>query len=387
MKNTLRKLTLSVLAVLFLVFLIVNYRAAVAMLAAALLMLAALGIQKQVFSSRVGEIVFDIASTSVWIVAVGFFVYLVVTGQESGPRYPSQPSVQHVTWTNAEADPSYTQGWDMLLARIPDARRVLGHGPGWQTRTGVSGMVWTVVDPRPASEDSVTYELAGYVGIVKPAGEMRRFLLTEHFVVERKRRRDAGRSIQVDTLTATAEPRIIRSTAAGFALRELQIGPAIERDNRFTLPLGKGVSAAAFLRPGRIVPTRAEAQEFPTSSVFLIKDVPSDSVRTYSYVHTQKTLWSPIDLRSGTVFSFIPPPYHTIRGAIGPLLGASTWNQWAIGLFTLFSLLAAFVLKLPATLVTWAQRFRRGPAPVESPKFQEFIDLPRPPTGRKWWRF
>jgi hypothetical protein len=366
------------------------------MLVAALMMLSALGIQKQVFSSRAGEVVFDVASTFVWVGVVGFFVYLIATGRSSTPQFPSQPSVERATWTNARADPGYTfLGLDKLLARIPESRQVLGRRPGWQGRLGATNTVWTVVDPRPEPEDSVSYELAGYVGTVKPSEGMRQFLLTEHFVVERKRRREAPcdsvnqgcKRVEVDTLTATTEPRVIRSKAAGFALRELRIGPPVERDGRFTLPLGKGVIAAAFLRSGRNVPTRVEAQEFPTSSVFLVKDVPSDSVRIYPYVHTQKTLWSPIDLREGTVFSFIPPPFHTVRRAIRPLLGASTWSQWAIGLVTLFSLLVAFVLKLPAPLIEGARRFWKRAAPVEAPGFHEFVDLPRRQPKRKWWRF
>ena len=143
-------------------------------------------------------------------------------------------------------------------------------------------------------------------------------------------------------------PRQVTSANAGFLAKEVRIDPLqadASGDVSITLPDGR-------ILTGRLCSscesTAIELQDVPQGSFLAARD--ADNVEKHPYVGTETVTWSVLDLREGIRFAYVPPPYQYLRPLLQPLIGASTLNQWVLGLAGLIGTLVVSPIVKPMLL-------------------------------------
>jgi hypothetical protein len=124
----------------------------------------------------------------------------------------------------------------------------------------------------------------------------------------------------------------VTSNARGFLLRDVEITPVsggVFANLRFPTPGGAYVEAP-LCEPLACPPAIVTLADFPANSFYLARE--TTEVERAPYVGTETITWTTRAYERGLAFAYVPPPFHLVRPAIGPLLGASTATEWVAGL-------------------------------------------------------
>src|SRR3990172_2845181 len=128
--------------------------------------------------------------------------------------------------------------------------------------------------------------------------------------------------------------REVASTNVGLLTREIKIIP-IQADSSgngmLALPDGRTLKGSICSFSCKKI--YVELHDAPKGSFLAAKD--AEKVQKYPYIDTETISWSVINLKQGIAFAFVPPPFHYLRPILEPLLGASSLNQWILGLLGL----------------------------------------------------
>jgi hypothetical protein len=93
----------------------------------------------------------------------------------------------------------------------------------------------------------------------------------------------------------------------------------------------------------------------PQGSFLAARD--ATDIQKHPYVGTETVTWSVLNLEDELTFAFIPPPFQYVRPIIQPLIGASTLNQWVLGIMGLIGALVISPIVKPVILSTAQKRF------------------------------
>lgn len=140
--------------------------------------------------------------------------------------------------------------------------------------------------------------------------------------------------MQLPARQATAESK-------GFLLREVVIYPS----DPVYLRTETGGEAEVNLCLASCPPTTVELRDVPENAFYAARE--AAEVEHVPYVGTETVSWSTRRLDRGLAFTYIPSPFHALRGVFGPLLGASSMSEWAAGLFGMISAMFAIPLLKP----------------------------------------
>lgn len=145
----------------------------------------------------------------------------------------------------------------------------------------------------------------------------------------------------------TVPDRLVTSETRGFLLREVTVRPLdAGAYDLMTFPLPSGGEARAPLCTYLRCPvSTVRLEDFPHNAFVAARGV--KTVETAPYLDTEIVTWTPTNLPEGITFAYIPAPFHHLRGVLMPLIGASSMDDWVIGLIAMIGSLIAAPLIVP----------------------------------------
>jgi hypothetical protein len=173
--------------------------------------------------------------------------------------------------------------------------------------------------------------VTGYTMIIQPEARAGSFTVTEQAVYEVYLN---GQLLAAD-LPLTIGTRKVDSAGRGFLLWGSEV-PPLEGDP--SRPLEVSAPDGTLLTTqvcggSQCAPSTIELRDFPKGAFVAARD--AETVETLPFVNTETVIWSQRSLHRPVSFAFIRPPFNSLRPVLGPLLGASTLSDWAIGLIGL----------------------------------------------------
>jgi hypothetical protein len=181
--------------------------------------------------------------------------------------------------------------------------------------------------------------------IVSPeAGSLRRFTVEPTLLVDVYR----GFETYLGEERVALPVRSVQSQRLGFLVREAQVGtffgayPVTVNEEAFTI------------RPcqGGCPPITVELRDMPQGA---FQDArPAADIERDTYVTTETLIWEVTRTTRPISFAFVPPPFNNLSGALAPLLGAATVNDWVIGVVGLLGGVAIMPLA-QSFLQDWAE--------------------------------
>lgn len=208
----------------------------------------------------------------------------------------------------------------------------------------------------------------GYRATIRPAEPAGAMLISEEVFYEVRK---GARLVYASQVLAFPE-RTVLSERRGFMLREVSVQPlgsGALSPTAFTLPDGSQVVAPLCTRTA-CPPGEVRVEGLPERSFFAARGVAD--VATVPYVRTETVSWATPDLSAGIAFAYVPSPFQAFRPLLQPFIGASSLNDWLVGLIALVTGVLAAPLIMPVVeyigeraLGRWLGRLRRrdGDAP------------------------
>jgi hypothetical protein len=144
--------------------------------------------------------------------------------------------------------------------------------------------------------------------------------------------------------------REVASERQGFLLREVTVEPldvGVFEPVGLALPDGS-VEQARLCSPWACPPAHVRLEDFPQNAFFAARGVPE--VEIVPYVNTEIVTWTVDDvalLSQGVTFAYIPPPFQYLRPVLTPLVGASQFGEWLVGLVGLVGGVVAAPVLMP----------------------------------------
>lgn len=145
----------------------------------------------------------------------------------------------------------------------------------------------------------------------------------------------------------TLPERVVASETRGFLLREVTIMPLdAGAYDLMAFPLPEGGEARAPLCTYLRCPiSTVRLEDFPQNAFVAARGV--KTVESAPYLDTEIVTWTPTNLPDGITFAYIPAPFHHLRGVLMPLVGATSLDDWMIGLLAMIGSLIAAPLIVP----------------------------------------
>jgi hypothetical protein len=144
--------------------------------------------------------------------------------------------------------------------------------------------------------------------------------------------------------------REVASERRGFLLREVTVEPlgvGVFSPVSLTLPDGS-VEQARLCSPRACSPAHVRLEDFPQNAFFAARGVPE--VEIVPYINTEIVTWTEEDvtlLSQGVTFAYVPPPFQYLRPFLVPLIGASQFSEWLVGLVGLVGGVVAAPILMP----------------------------------------
>ncbi len=144
--------------------------------------------------------------------------------------------------------------------------------------------------------------------------------------------------------------REVASERRGFLLREVTIEPlgvGVFSPVSLSLPDGS-VEQARLCSPRACPPAHVRLEDFPQNAFFAARGVPE--VEIVPYINTEIVTWTVDDvtlLAQGVTFAYVPPPFQYLRPFLVPLIGASQFGEWLVGLVGLVGGVVAAPVLMP----------------------------------------
>jgi hypothetical protein len=144
--------------------------------------------------------------------------------------------------------------------------------------------------------------------------------------------------------------REVPSERRGFLLREVTIEPlgvGVFGPVSLTLPDGS-VEQARLCSSRACPPAHVRLEDFPQNAFFAARGVPE--VEIVPYINTEIVTWTVDDvalLAQGVTFAYVPPPFQYLRPFLVPLIGASQFGEWLVGLVGLVGGVVAAPVLMP----------------------------------------
>jgi hypothetical protein len=144
--------------------------------------------------------------------------------------------------------------------------------------------------------------------------------------------------------------REVASERRGFLLREVTVEPlgvGVFSPVSLTLPDGS-VEQARLCSSRACPPAHVRLEDFPQNAFFAARGVPE--VEIVPYINTEIVTWTEDDvtlLSQGVTFAYVPPPFQYLRPFLVPLIGASQFGEWLVGLVGLVGGVVAAPVLMP----------------------------------------
>ena len=133
---------------------------------------------------------------------------------------------------------------------------------------------------------------------------------------------------------------VILSDDAGFTPPANWVNVSIDNQVGFQLPERKAIiENRGFILKEVVVPPPAIYCDYLDNTLVELDDFPINTfyaahyardIQKYPYIDTETITWNSGDLE--VRFGFIPPPFQFFQPLLNPLIGASSLNQWVVGI-------------------------------------------------------
>lgn len=170
-----------------------------------------------------------------------------------------------------------------------------------------------------------------------------------------------------DDETVSLPAREVTSYGVGFLLNEITIAPlGMGADGSYSVRLPDGSTQTGnFCMEGTCPSAEVELLDFPKDAFYAAKM--AYNLERFPYLDKETLRWTALSPDKGISLAYIRPPFNLVRILLTPFIGASTLNEWTVGVFG-FLVSSVFMPIVKPVLTSLAQEPLKNLLKKRAPK-------------------